>query len=363
MSTATVSEPTARATTVTNSTTAAPPGDLPPQQQMMQILTAMWVSRSISVAAKLKLADHLPADGGVRPVEDLAAATGAHAPSLYRLLRALAGAGVFAEEDNGRFRHTPLSAVLRSDAPGSLRAVADSIFGGSHWRSWGALEHSVRTGAIAFDHAHGTDVWNYFANNPEEQRGFDDAMSEFTTLFNPPLVKAYDYSRFETLVDVGGGHGALLAAIAQANPRLRGVVYDQPHVVAGATKRLAAENLSPRCHALAGDFFKEVPAGADAYLLKLIIHDWDEPRATTILRNVHRAAKPGARLLVVDAVVPAAAGPDFSKFADVNMLVMTGGRERTEAEFRDLLAAARFELVKVHPTEGPLSIVEGVKRE
>ena len=360
MSTATVSAPPAGATPAA-ATSAA---EAPPQEQLMQMLTGMWVARSISVAARLKVADHIAADAGApaRPVEDLAAATGAHAPSLYRLMRALASVGVFAEEGRGRFRHTPLSAALRGDARLSLRAVADAIFGGSHWRAWQVLEHSVRTGGTAFDHAHGTGVWNYFANNPEEQRTFDDAMSEFTALFNPPLVKAYDFSAFDTLVDVGGGHGALLAAIAAANPRLRGTVYDQPHVVAGATRRFADDGLGGRCQAIGGDFFRSVPAGADAYLLKLIIHDWDEPRATTILRNVHRAARPGAKLLVVDAVVPAGAGPDFSKFADVNMLVMTGGRERTEAEFAELFAAAGFDLVKVHPAEGPLSIVEGVSR-
>ena len=331
-----------------------------PQQQMIQMLAGMWVSRSISVAARLKVADHVA--GGARSVDELAAATGTHAPSLYRLMRALASVGVFAEEGAGRFRHTPMSELLRSGSPGSLRAVADSVFGGSHFRSWGVLEESVRTGGIAFDHAHGTDCWNFFANNAEEQRSFDDAMSEFTALFNPPIVGAYDFSKLNTLVDVGGGHGALLAAIAKQNPRLRGVVYDQPHVVPGAARRFAEEGLSGRCEAVAGNFFESVPAGGDAYLMKLIIHDWEDEKATTILRNVHRAAKPSTRLLVVEMVVPPGAEPSLSKLGDVNMMVMTGGKERTEAEFAELFRGAGFDLVKVHLTEGPMSIVEGVRR-
>ena len=333
----------------------------PPPEQLMQMLTGAWVARSISTAAKLRVADQVPADGPIG-VEALAAATGTHAPSLYRLMRALASVGVFAEEGPRRFRHSPLSELLRSDAPGSMRAVADSIFGGVQHRSWGALEHSVRTGGIACDHVYGADVWQVFAKDPREQQAFDDAMSEFTAMFNPPVVRAYDFSKFNTLIDVGGGHGALLAAIAQANPRLRGAVYDQPHVVPGASHRFAREGLSDRLGVEGGNFFESVPAGADAYLMKLIVHDWDDAKSTTLLRNVHRAARPGARLLVVDSVVPPGPGPDFSKFADVNMLVMTGGCERTEEEFRGLFAAAGFDLLHVHPTEGPLSIVEGVRR-
>ena len=361
MSSATATAPTpATAHAATPSTTpeSAPPP--PPHEQMMQMLTGAWVARSISAAARLRVADHVPA-GAAATVESLAAATGAHAPSLYRLMRALASVGVFAEEEGGRFRHTPLSEVLRTGA-GSMRAVADSIFGGVQHRSWGALDHSLRTGGIACDHVYGADVWEVFAKDPREQQAFDDAMSEFTAMFNPPVVRAYDFSKIDTLVDVGGGHGALLAAIAEANPRLRGTVYDQPHVVPGAASRFAAAGLSDRLGVQGGNFFESVPAGADAYLMKLIIHDWDEPRATTILRNVHAAARPGARLLVVDSVVPPGPGPDFSKFADVNMMVMTGGRERTESQFRTLFNAAGFDLLHVHPTEGPLSIVEGVRR-
>jgi len=339
-----------------SSSGAQPPS---PQQQMFQMLTGMWVARSVSAAARLGVADHV--GDGSKPVEELAAATGTHAPSLYRLMRALASVGVFAEEGSRRFRHTPLSALLRAGSPGSLKAVAGNIFGGSHHRSWGELEHSVRTGGIAFDHAHGMDVWKFFGQNPDEQRSFDDAMSEFTALFNPPIIKAYDFSKINLLVDVGGGHGALLADVARANPRLRGMVYDQPHVAPGAARRFAAEGLADRCTATGGNFFESVPSGADAYLMKLIIHDWDEPRAGQILRNIHKAGKPGTKLLVVETVVPAGPEPALAKLGDVNMLVMTGGRERTEAEFRELFNASGFDLLKVHPAE-VMSIVEGVRR-
>src|SRR5688500_5630689 len=186
-----------------------------PAEQLIQMLAGFWVSRSLSVAARVGVADHLNDDA--RPVEELALATGTHAPSLSRLLRALAGVGAFREEAGRRFRHTAVSELLKSGRPDSMRAIADSIFGGCHYRAWGDLEHSVRTGEIAFDHAFGTGVWDYYAKHDDEQRNFDDAMSEFTALFNPAIVKAYDFSRLHTLVDVGGGHGALLASVLKAN--------------------------------------------------------------------------------------------------------------------------------------------------
>jgi SAM-dependent methyltransferase len=323
-------------------------------------MAGFWVARSVSVAAKLRLADHV-ADAA-RSAEELAAATGTHAPSLYRLMRGLAGAGFFVEEPGRRFRNSPLSDVLRTGSPGSLRAVAESVLGPSHWRAWENLEHSVRTGGIAFDHAFGMDVWAFFSRNEDEQRAFNDAMTDFTRIFNPAVVKGYDFSRAGTLVDVGGGHGALLFSVLEENPAVRGVLFDQPHVVEGARGRLGEEGLSARCQLAGGSFFESVPAG-DTYMMKLIIHDWDDERAGLILRNVHKASKPGARLLVIDSVVPErGAEPSLAPLMDLNMLVMTGGRERTEAEFRDLFGRAGFDLAKVHPTESPLAIVEGVRR-
>jgi hypothetical protein len=332
-----------------------------PVQQMIQMLAGFWVGKSLQVAASVRVADHV-GDESSHAVEDLAAATGTHAPSLYRLMRALAASGVFVEASPGRFRHTPLSRMLRSDHPTTLRAFFESVLGGGHYTAWGALEHSVRTGETAFDHAHGMDVWAHFAAHPNEGRTFDRAMTDMSVLFNPAIVAGYDYSAVRTLVDVGGGHGALLASILKANPAARGVLFDQPHVIDGARQRFADEGLAQRAQTAAGSFFESVPAGGDAYLMKFILHDWDDARSTQILRNVHRAAGAGARLLVVDTVVPAGNEPSFSKLMDLNMLAMTGGRERTEAEFAALFEGAGFELVKVHPTECPLSIVEGARR-
>lgn len=332
-----------------------------PVQQMIQMLAGFWVGKSLQIAASLRIADRL-GDDASHAVEDLAAATGTYGPSLYRLMRALAGSGVFAEESPGRFRHTPLSRMLRSDHPTSLRAFFESVLGGGHYTAWGALEHSVRTGQTAFDHAHGQDVWAFFAANPKEGQTFDQAMTDMSVLFNPAIVKGYDYSPVRTLVDVGGGHGALLASILKANPSARGVLFDQPHVIGGARQRFADEGLAGRTQTVGGSFFESVPAGGDAYLMKFILHDWDDGRCNRILGNIHSASAPGARVLVVDTVVPAGNEPSLSKLMDLNMLAMTGGRERTEVEFADLFDSAGFELGKVHPTECPLSIVEGVRR-
>jgi len=332
-----------------------------PQEQMVGVLAGLWVARSVSAAAKLRLADQV-GDGAAKSVEELAAATKTHAPSLYRLMRGLAGAGFFAEEPGKRFRNTPLSDVLRTGVQGTMRAAADSIMGGSHWRAWGDLEHAVRTGGIAFDHAHGTDCWSFFANHDEEQRTFNQAMTDFTKLFNPAIVKGFDFSRAGTLADIGGGHGALLMSVLQENPAVRGILFDQPRVVEGAAGPLKDAGLAGRCQLVGGNFFESVPA-ADTYMMKMILHDWNDERSGVILRNVHRASKPGARLLVMDSVVPASnAEPSLARLMDLNMLVMTGGKERTEAEFRELFERAGFNLVKVHATESPVTIVEGVRR-
>lgn len=332
-----------------------------PHEQLIGALAGFWVAKSIQVAASLKLADHIEGDAA-RAVGDLAASTGTHADSLYRLMRALASAGIFAEEGHGRFRHTPASRLLRTGEPGSMRAFFESVLGGGHYAAWGALEHSVKTGGIAFDHVHGEDVWAWFAKHSHEQRTFDGAMSDMSAVFNPAIAKALDLSNAKTLIDVGGGHGVLLASLLAANPHLRGVLFDQPHVVDGGRARLAAEHLAGRGTAVAGDFFESVPVGADACLMKFILHDWDDERSTRILRNVHKALPAGGRLLVVETVLPPGNTPGLGKLGDINMLVMTGGRERTEAEFAKLFAAAGFDLVKTHPTESPFGIVEGVKR-
>lgn len=341
---------------------AAVPSSPSPHEQLIGVLAGFWAAQAVHVAAQLRLADHVGPDG--TSAEDLARATGTHPPSLARLMRALAGVGVFQRDAaSGDYSQTALSELLRTGQPGSLRAMFASIVGGCHYRAWGALEHSVRTGETAFDHVFGEDVWAYYGRHEGEGKLFDDAMSDMTGLFNPQVLEAYDFGRAgPTIVDVGGGHGALLLSILQKHPGLRGVVYDQPHVVEGTRRRIAEAGMAGRCEAVAGSFFESVPAGGDAYLMKFILHDWDDARSTKILRNIRKAARPGARLLVVEAVLPAGDEPSLGKLGDLNMLVMTGGCERTEADYAKLFAGAGFELVKVHPSEGPLAVVEAVAR-
>jgi hypothetical protein len=332
-----------------------------PHQQLIQILGGFWVARSVQVAASLKLADQIDGESS-RAVADIAAATGTHPDALYRLLRGLASAGIFAEELPGRFRHTPTSRLLRTGEPGTMRAFFESVAGGSHYAAWGALDQAVRSGKTAFDQVHGEDAWAWFAKHPHEQRTFDQAMSDMTALFNPAIAKALDLSNVKILIDVGGGHGGLLASLLTSNPHLHGVLFDQPHVVEGGRQRIIGDALSGRCRIAGGDFFESIPSGADACLMKFILHDWDDERSARILRNVHKALPAGGKLLVVEVVLKPGNEPDFGKLGDLNMLVMTGGRERTEADFAKLFAAAGFELVKVHPTESPFGIVEAVRR-
>ena len=333
---------------------------LPPPVVMLQMIAGFWLSRALYLAAKLGLADLLKE--GPKPSADLAQRTGTHASSLQRMLRALASVGVFTEDAQGRFALTPLAETLRSDVPGSLRAFTISELGEDHYPAWGEVMHSVRTGEIAFDHLFGMNVWQYRAQHPEEGRIFDEAMASFSSVVHAAILQSYDFSPIGTLVDVGGGDGGLMTAILKAYPRLRGMLVDLPHVITGAQHRIAAEGLRERCQVIPGDFFTSVPSGGEAYLLKWVIHDWDQERSLTILKNCHRAMPATGKLLLVEAVIPAGDSPSFHKFMDLNMLVMTGGRERTEAEYRGLLDAAGFSLRNIIPTQSEMSVLEAVRR-
>lgn len=259
--------------------------NVPPPEATLQLISGFWIARAIYIAAKLGIADHL--HDRPKSAAELAAATGTHAPSLYRVLRALASVGVFAQGDDNRFRLTPLSETLRTDVPGSLRAFTIVELGEEHHPAWGDLLHSVKTGEIAFDHAFGMPIWEYFARHPENAKTFDDAMTGMTLAVNDAVLSSYDFSSIGKIVDVGGGHGSLIASILKSNPRMRGILFDVPAVIEGARARLAAEGIADRCEFIAGDFFESVPGGGDAYILKWIIHDWDDERALTILRNCH----------------------------------------------------------------------------
>ena len=331
----------------------------PPPIQMLQLISGFWISRCIYIIAKLGLADLI--EGGAKTAAELATATETHPASLFRVLRALASVGVMTQDGQDRVGDTPLLQTLRSGVPGSLRAFAMTELGEEHYPAWGELLHSVRTGGIAFDHAFGMDVWKYLAQHPDNAQIFNDAMSGMTTQANEALHAAYDFAGISTLIDIGGGHGGLITSILRRHPAMRGILFDAPPVIEGAKPLIEESDVADRCELVGGSFFEAVPEGADCHILKWIIHDWDDDQSVAILKNSHRALPENAKLILVEAVVPAGREAHFSKFIDLNMLVMTGGRERTEAEFRDLYTRSGFRLNRVIPTESPFSVIEGLR--
>ncbi len=324
---------------------------------LRRMIVGYRLSQALHVAAKLGIADLLAE--GPRRAEDLAGVTGSHPSSLYRVLRLLASEGVFEELEDGRFTLTPLAEPLRSDAPNSLRARA--IFDGEswNWHPWGNLLHSTKTGGSAFDHTYGVAVFDYLKETPEAATSFDSLMAAQTRPWALSVADAYDFADIDTLVDIGGGYGALLAAILTAHPHLNGVLVDLPHVVAGARPKLEAAGLAGRCETVAGDFFQSVPDGGDAYMLKHVLHDWDDDRCVSILDKCRRAISNEGRLLVVEILITTGNEPDYGKYLDLNMLVLTKGRERTEEQYRTLFEAAGFTLSRVVATHSELSIIEG----
>jgi hypothetical protein len=326
--------------------------------KMVEMISGFWVSRVVYIAAKLGLADQLK--DTARTASEIAEATGTHAPSLYRVMRALAGAGILAEAEEKRFQLTPLGATLRSDAPFSLRALATSELGEVHYPSWGALLHTVKTGERGFDHVFGTDCWDYFGKHPEYAQIFNQSMTELTRIVEPAVARAYDFSAFAKIVDVGGGHGGLLTSILKKSPGSKGVIMDAPQVIEGAKKRIEAEGLTERCEALGGNFFEAVPEGGDAYIMKHIIHDWEDPQAIAILKNCRKAIKEGGKVILVESVIPEGNEPSLAKYGDLVMMLIPGGRERTAKEFGALFQAAGFRLERIIPTESPLCVIEAV---
>jgi ubiquinone/menaquinone biosynthesis C-methylase UbiE len=328
-----------------------------PVAALRRMILGYRFSQALCVAAELGIADLLK--DRPRSIDDLAQATGVHPPSLYRLLRLLASEGVFVEQEHGRFGLTPLAVPLQRDAPVTLRARA--IFDGAegNWRAWGHLMHSVMTGEPAFDHTFEMRFFDYLRQHPTAGASFDALMAEQTLPWAQAIVDAYDFSSIGTLVDVGGGYGTLLGAILAAHRRLRGVLYDLPHVIAGARPRLTAAGVTDRCDAIAGDFFAAVPDGGDSYLLKHILHDWDDDRCIAILGNCRRVMPTGGRLLVVEVIIPPNNDPHYGKYLDLNMLVLYTGRERTEAEYRKLFEATGFALAQVVETASEVSVIEG----
>ena len=316
------------------------------------------VSQALYVAATLGIADALAA--GPKDVDELAELAGAHAPTLYRVLRLLASVGVFAEDDARHFTLTTLAECLRAGAPGSLRPWVLMVGAPSGWLSWGDLLATVRTGETAFPRVHGMDRWEHMARDPNESAVFNAAMTNNTELEASAIASRYDFSQFGVVADIGGGEGSLLATILKANPSLQGILFDLPQVVAAASGTLERAGVTDRCKTVGGSFFDAVPAGADAYVMKRVIHDWDDEQAIAILRSCRSVMVDGAKLLLVEQIVRPGNTPDPAKFTDLMMLVMQGGKERTADEFGRLLAAADFRLSDVTPMSGPFSVIEGV---
>jgi hypothetical protein len=319
--------------------------ETPPAQQIMQMITGHWVAQVVGTAARLGVADVIAK--GVAKSDDIAGATGASPDALYRLLRAGATVGLFREGDARHFTLTPVGEMLREDVPGSFRHFAIAELDTAHWLPWGRLHEAVTSGRSQSEAALGKTPWAYYAAHPEDERHFAIAMSNVSALVAAQAAEALDLSGVRRIVDVGGSHGSLLAALLRKAPEARGVLFDQPQVVAGAEPALRAQGLADRVERVGGDFFASVPAGGDLYLLKHIIHDWDDARSEQILASCRKAMGPASRLVLLEMWLPDEPQPSFASLMDLNMLVMLDGRERTRAEYEALLRKAGLHLGRV----------------
>ncbi|MGA3294897.1 MAG: methyltransferase [Candidatus Acidiferrales bacterium] len=327
--------------------------------QLMQLASGYAPAACLYTAARLKIADLLA--GGPKPASELAHARDVNEDALYRTLRAIASLNVFREVAPRTFANTPLSEALRSDVPDSARDTVVFLADPLHFRVFGEFTHPIETGGTAFKKATGMDAFEFFRQNGDENERFNAAMTSISAHFTKPLIEVYDFGESGTLADIGGGHGVMLVNILQKHRGLRGMVFDVPHVVEGAKARIAAEGLASRCETAGGDFFQSVPA-ADSYVMKSIIHDWNDERAIAILRNCAAAmrGKNGKVLLVEFLIVPGNE-PGLAKWIDLEMLAMAGGRERTEGEYADLFAKAGLRLARVVRTPSPFCVIEAVK--
>jgi hypothetical protein len=330
-----------------------------PRDEVLEMVNGYEVSRAIQVAAVLGVADFLR--DGSRSVDELADLTSTQPAALYRLLRVLAGVGVFREHVTGCFGLNARSEYLRSDIPDSLRFWAIATGGPGFWSSWGDLLETVRTGETAFTRVHGMNSWEYCTHHPHEGTAFDAAMASSSRAVAAIIADSYDFSSTGCVADIGGGRGALLGAIVAANSSVRGILFDQARVLVSDGACLELGSVAERCEVVVGDFFESVPAAADAYILKSVITNWDDQGANKILRNCRAAMRQRGKLLLVEPVLGVHKSADHQLLCtDLRMLVMTGGRVRTAAEFQALLAAAGFALTRIIPTDSRYSIIEGV---
>lgn len=329
-----------------------------PAVELDRLVTGYCISQAIYVAAALGLADRMAS--GPRRADELAYEIGAHGRSLYRLLRALASIGIFAEDGQGRFKLTPMAELLRSDLPGSQRTTILMMVG-QFYQAWGGLIDSIRTGRPAFEAMHGRSFFDDLAAHPDQAQIFDDAMTARNDRKTKAMLDVYDMSGIQVLADIGGGNGSTLVTVLKRYPAMRGVLFDRPGVVERARAGIEQEGIADRCQIVGGNFLEQVPGGADAYLMRHILHNWDDERATMILKRLHEAMDDQAKLLLVDRIIPPGNEPMFGKIMDLNMLVMLGGVERTETEFRRLLERAGFCLTRIVPTAAEVSVIEGEK--
>jgi O-methyltransferase/methyltransferase family protein len=324
---------------------------------IMALASGAWRAQALYAAAKLGIADLLR--DGPKPASTLAAACGADPDALFRLMRALVSIGVFACNPDGSFTLTAASELLRSDTAGSLRDYA--IMQGERWtwQSWGEIEFSVRTGRPAFEHVFGAPLFEYYNRHPEAGQVSAAALNALSAADNDAVASTYPFPRTGVVVDVGGGRGSLLGAILSRRPGMRGVLFERGAVAEAAAADLAVAGLQARCEAVGGDFFSEIPAGGDVYVLKKVLHDWQDKQARAILQACRAAMNQTARLLIAEFVLPNNDTPSAAKWLDLLMLVYAGGRERTEAEYGDLLASAGFSIGRVISTKSGIGLLEG----
>jgi hypothetical protein len=331
-----------------------------PAELLLQMALGFMATAALNTVIRLGIADQLK--NGPRSTADLAAASGVKVDPLYRVLRALSSSGIFTETSPRLFALTPAAELLCTGRADSLRQMALWLSDRVHFETSPEMMHSLKTGETVVEKVHGVSCFDYFAKNKETGEIFNDAMTEFSAVVLPAALEAYDFSWLngKTLVDVAGGHGKLLTAILEKYPAIRGKLFDLEHVVKGAARRIDLLGLAERCATCHGDFFQAVPGG-DAYVMKHIIHDWDDLKATTILNNIHKASPAGVRVILLESVIAPGNAPHLGKWIDLEMLLLPGGRERSEEEFRSLFAGAGFRVTRFVPTKSPMMVIEAVK--
>ncbi len=335
--------------------------DLPPQVAMLQMIGGMRISRCLYVAAVLGIADRLV--DAPQTSEELAQATETHAPSLYRVLRSLSSVGVFSEDEAGRFHMTPTSEFLRSDVPDAIGAMVKVLGEDWHWQVWGRLLESVQTGKAAFDQLNGMELYDYCLQNPDFARTHGPSKTSVSARASAALIANYDFSGIRKAVDVAvlGGYGNTLIPLLRAHSAMQGALYDLPFVIDGAKPVIAASGIGDRCELLEGHCLHSVPEGGDLYIMMFVIHNWDDQRAIKILQNCRESMAEGGKVLLVEMVMPSGNDPFVGKFVDLESLLTTpGGYERSETQYRSLLAAAGYEITRIIPTQTANSIIEAV---